>query len=786
MISRLVRKLPPADALGSSIVFLSVYIFTNGISSSLRNSDTGDYFWFCLAALWIGLGLGKTRFRGSTAFLGITVSGILLIWVLRANLLTPLAALLQAVFSSIPKFVVSMQSGESFDALPILETWRVISQTSSALTDRLQSWLAGLNSGLVTEDALILGMIWTLLMWLCSGWMGWFVGKRSAVVAFLPSLALLAAVTSYSERRFDALWLMTILLLFLMGLWNYRMHTHEWLEAHVDYSDSIRFDTGRAVMFLTMAIGAMAIITPSVSWQEIAKTIRDRQTGNLPAEVLGIREPSGTGDLPSGPMPSLPRDHLLTGGFATSERIVMTIRTGDLPPMVNPSSEIIPPRYYWRSTVYDRYLGAGWVTSTVSAQFIPSNTPLLPGFLNGYRLLHLDVNLAQPEGRLFWSGTLLSADTSFTANWRIPPPSDLFADQSELLMADLFAAVTDTDAYKVDANIPIPTLQELRSASGEYPEEIQELYLQLPLSLPDRVHELAHDITVGLATPYERAKAIETYLRTNYPYDLDVPSPPEGQDVADYFLFDLKRGYCDYYATAMVVLARASGVPARFVSGFSGGSYDAQHAQYIVRELHAHSWVEVYFPQIGWVEFEPTASLPEIERAEESFLNSDPSSDGNDAGMLARFRLGRILLWSSPVLLLLSSAILYFAFLERWLILRLAPETVLDRVYRRFYRAGRSLAGPRTRAETSSEFLEKLVSGGHEMWDRDYFRKLKEKMDSNAIHLTNLYHASLFVDRKMTKQDASLAWRIWRRVQRQLFILRLAVKLSGTLHDRIQ
>ena len=82
--------------------------------------------------------------------------------------------------------------------------------------------------------------------------------------------------------------------------------------------------------------------------------------------------------------------------------------------------------------------------------------------------------------------------------------------------------------------------------------------------------------------------------------------------MADYFLFDLKQGYCDYYATSMVVLARAAGLPARLVVGYANGSYDHERAQYIVTENYAHSWVEIYFADIGWVEFEPTSSQPVI------------------------------------------------------------------------------------------------------------------------------------------------------------------------------
>ena len=91
--------------------------------------------------------------------------------------------------------------------------------------------------------------------------------------------------------------------------------------------------------------------------------------------------------------------------------------------------------------------------------------------------------------------------------------------------------------------------------------------------------------------------------------------PPEGlSDVADYFLFDLQRGYCDYYATAFVVLARLAGLPTRFVTGFAPGNWSMNEQLWIVTEADAHSWPEVYFPEVGWVPFEPTGGRPALER----------------------------------------------------------------------------------------------------------------------------------------------------------------------------
>ncbi|NTU55891.1 MAG: transglutaminase domain-containing protein, partial [Anaerolineales bacterium] len=224
-------------------------------------------------------------------------------------------------------------------------------------------------------------------------------------------------------------------------------------------------------------------------------------------------------------------------------------------------------------------------------------------------------------------------------------------------------------------------------------------------------------------------------------------------------------------ATAMVVLARSSGLPARFVSGYSPGAYDAPNAQYIVRELNAHSWAEVYFPDIGWVEFEPTASLPEIERTTASLpMSSDRGDEETASDLLTRFRLERILLWSSPMLALFIFAILYFAFIERWLVLRLSPVAAIENVYQRFYRVGRPLAGAWTSAETSSEFLHKFLQGTTRVQRHERLNKLTDDISADAMRLTDVYHDSLFTRHRTQKDDAMLAWTIWKRLRRRLFI----------------
>jgi hypothetical protein len=142
-------------------------------------------------------------------------------------------------------------------------------------------------------------------------------------------------------------------------------------------------------------------------------------------------------------------------------------------------------------------------------------------------------------------------------------------------------------------------------------------YLQLPRTLPRRVIDQAHIAVSGATSAYDKAAALESYLRTNYTYTTHVAAVPPDQDWVDYFLFDSKQGYCDYFATAMVVMLRAEGIPARVASGFAPGELNPDTGISIVRENHAHSWVEVFFPRFGWINFEPSAIRPLPARVDE-------------------------------------------------------------------------------------------------------------------------------------------------------------------------
>jgi transglutaminase-like putative cysteine protease len=132
------------------------------------------------------------------------------------------------------------------------------------------------------------------------------------------------------------------------------------------------------------------------------------------------------------------------------------------------------------------------------------------------------------------------------------------------------------------------------------------------------VIDLAHQVTGNSTSAFDKASGIEQYLRDTYTYSTHVSSVPTDRDWVDFFLFDSKEGYCDYFATAMVVLLRVEGVPARVASGFAPGDFDESSGVSTVRENHAHTWVEAYFPRYGWITFEPSAIRPLPFRAQQA------------------------------------------------------------------------------------------------------------------------------------------------------------------------
>ena len=185
------------------------------------------------------------------------------------------------------------------------------------------------------------------------------------------------------------------------------------------------------------------------------------------------------------------------------------------------------------------------------------------------------------------------------------------------------------EPYRMTSYVSLATDEDLRGAATDYGSFITDHYLQLPASLPERVRDLAERLTASSETPLDKAIAIQDYLRgPDFTYSQDIETPPSDQDGVDWFLFDTRTGYSDYFGSSMTVLLRAAGVPARMAAGYAPGELNSE-GQRVIRDSDSHGWVQVYFPGYGWIDFEPTPNWPLHDRRP---LEAGASAGGDGIG----------------------------------------------------------------------------------------------------------------------------------------------------------
>ncbi len=332
----------------------------------------------------------------------------------------------------------------------------------------------------------------------------------------------------------------------------------------------------------------------------------------------------------------------------------------------NVGSEIIftvatPLGRYWRAVVFDSFDGRGWQnTSETSAEFEAESALPIPTWQMREPITQTVQLLASTGDVIFGAPDIYRATVPLDAQVEPAPAASMVGsagNDANATQALDFTYLRSRqtldvgDSYSVISLQTVVTQQALESAGTDYPQSIVDKYLPLPETFSTRIADLALLITEVYPTPYAKAKAVETFLR-GITYNDAIAAPPADVDPLEYFLFDIQEGYCDYYASAMATMLRSVGIPARTASGYAEGTYDEESNVYFVTAADAHTWVEVYFPTYGWIEFEPTAGESALNRpneaeeaaAEEGALgatdtvtNSVPPSNPNSEDPLNQF-----------------------------------------------------------------------------------------------------------------------------------------------------
>jgi hypothetical protein len=781
-----VRRIGLQRLLALVLLLVALAGVALGLANLVRGLDSWLMLTLAAISLLIGWGLATLPWRGWTASLVGVASGLVITFLRVGRLGGILVALLRAsagLLWELSQWLLLAGILHQWPGPPPLD-WTAI---SSALTDlwagatalalRAWDWALTLAIGDSVFDPVAATLVWALAVWLVSAWAGWMVRRNSRpLLGLTPAGVLMTAALSYAGGKAYALLVLLGATLLLLALTAYDSILRRWQLAGTDFPE-VGGEVAAVVGFLSAALVLAAWLTPSLSVQRVIEFVQNLgvEQGDgveAAADSLGLAQRPGEGPSSTAGRTSageLPRHHLLGAGPELGEDVVLVVMTGDLPPRLSAHElewmRVTVPRYYWRGVTYDRYTHGGWFASEAEMVEYAAGEPAAAYTSTDTRkMVRQGVQaVGDTGGMLYAAGTLVVADQDYAVAWRSN--------------GDAFAATIKAETYQAESLVSMVTEEQLRSAGGNYPDWVRERYLALPDGIPQRVLSLARDLTATGLTPYDRARAIEVYLR-DIPYTLNVPVPPMGRDVVDYFLFDLRKGYCDYYATAMVVLARAAGIPARYVAGYASGRYDSYDARYVVTEADAHAWVEVYFPDYGWVEFEPTSGRLPIDRSGEAapFGKSEPIGVMRPAAsMWARLGQGWRSLLAGVLVLLALTGLVWWAADDLWL-RRMRPAEVVATIYGRLRRYGRHLAVPMQAGDTPYEFFASLTEWAARLARERRWGSVLAPAAREVRRLIEFYVLASYGPHSPSALDRSRAIEAWKRARWRLWLARLMGK----------
>ncbi len=448
------------------------------------------------------------------------------------------------------------------------------------------------------EDPLLFIATASLLFWLIGIISGQkIIESRKILAGLIPPSIPIILIQYYDGFRAEKIWVLAIyfgLILLVIGRINYLQSAKLWREKHIFTGTEPEFDLNNSIILLTILIIILAWLLPPPAsaipaaarwWRESSQSFKivQERINNALAALTGppLIVPERYGNILA-----------MGNNAAEGDSILFRVKT--------PSASA--SRYYWRVRVYDTYKKGNWQSAeTRTLAFSPDAG-------------EFGIPISGKENTEFEFEWLFIAQSALALPnqpvWVSRPAtlkySPIQTEPMDLINVRADPPLAPGERYRARSIVINPSILDLRQAGEKYPFWVQERYLSLPETLSPRISSLAQEITREYTTPYDKAAAITDYLRKNIAYKTTVPTPPFGLDTLEWFLLTWKSGYCTYSATAEVILLRSVGIPARLAVGYAEGKQE--NGLFVVRAKNAHAWPEVYFPEIGWVEFEPTAN----------------------------------------------------------------------------------------------------------------------------------------------------------------------------------
>src|SRR6184192_10447 len=486
----------------------------------------------------------------------------------------------------------------------------------------VSSWWGRINDGSASSDPAFYLLLICLLMWITGAWLSWCVLRwRNPMLGLIPGAAAFATNVLNVPQDQNGYTLAMLVLTLALLLWtNYTASIANAQRANVKLTGDARWDFWESGLVAMAALIVLGIMLPPLS--TVDRTL-DVETGifsnwaqlqqrlSHPGFFSNGRGSGVTGFTDevklSGPLQRT-RDPVFTytivGGYASSAR-------------------------YFRGVNDTLQLAGEWRYPASNGVRQPILKNQVPDYAEQYQKLELaqiDVRMLHPptgfQDVLFYPGELYRIDRP-TMALQVPLRSG--SPTNNLFTIDRLSSVQPPSSagnYAVTVDYSTATVTQLEQSGTTYPEWLAQ-YRNTPATTyrtPDvnrKIQTLALEVVnaAGARNPYDAATAIENFLRDprNFTYTLAPPKTPSGMDAMDYFLFVSRKGYCEYFATAMGDMLRSLGIPTRLVNGYGPGQFDPNVKNYVVRGEDAHTWVEVFFPApapdqqpYGWIPFEPT------------------------------------------------------------------------------------------------------------------------------------------------------------------------------------
>jgi transglutaminase-like putative cysteine protease len=647
-------------------------------------------------------------------------------------------------------------------------------------------WKTG-GSGQPEIDNRIFLFLLAIVVWSVTFYLAWalYRGINSMAAVMPMGVSLISFVVLGGQgSKYVVIFLVCTLLLLM------RLHVQglerRWNRRSVDYPSSVSMELFITGTIFTALIAVFSLLLPAEPQNSIAIKFWAFFNGpwsslesNVGEAFTGVRHKVGG---------NAGTDLFLGGALGTTANtIVMYVQTDEPPPPDLPEEQLqamgySEPVHYFQGVAYVQYDGHAWGNtgkmkgrSHSGLAINPEGDPIVLGLAPAPSERQEDHLPTQPinptiQGaeKIVQQVEKVEARSAIMYAYNVPVQID-----EPYTVHQLGGAQTRIDLkgsakkYTVISDVASPTAPQLRAASTNYPDWIGPYVA--PPNVPGRVSDLARQWTANAADPYDKAIAIQDNLR-KIPYTTDVLPVPGGRDAIDYFLFDTKQGYCEYYASAMVLMARAVGVPARVVSGYATTTYNRTKGAFEVDEADAHTWVQIYFPNVGWVDFEPTPVNPAITRPEGNAADADavlPLPENPKNG-LTPTRLPiidrRIIIAGGVVLLALFLA---YAIRRQWEA-ELTAEAMIAVVYGRLCRFSGWFGQPKLLHETPLEY-------GYRLAER--FDRVAEPVAGHIRRIAVLFVMARYAGQPLGPEEKQEAKQAWKQVRPYLWQLRRGRRL---------